>query len=603
MSHPIEAYLGLVSAAPAGFSSDGSTVLVVSNATGMRQLYTVPVEGGALRQVSQFAEPLSSARYIPGGHTVLVSLDVGGNERLQIHRINDDGTGFGPVVQDPAFIHRLGGISRDGRLIAYACNRRNGVAFDIFVRDLATGEERCAWQRGGMCSAAGFSPDGSRVAVIVHSDDRAFDSNLYLVDVASGEAVHVNPHDGEAQVTGPSWLPDGSGFWFAQDQDREFLAPCRYDTGTSTWSVRLETNWDTVCDIDASGRRLLLRRNEDGYDLLEIRDPWTFELLGEVPLPGKGVVVLQDAVSSFGPAFSPDGRYIAFPFVAASEPGDTWLFDTETDALRRLTEMPRAVPAAEMVEPELHRFTSFDGLIVPAFVYRPAETGAQPPVVVLVHGGPESQYLPTFNPVVQYLVSMGYAVVAPNVRGSAGYGKRYVHLDDVEKRLDSVRDLAALHAWLPSVGLDGHRAALMGQSYGGYMVLAGLAFQPDLWAAGVDLYGIANMVSLLENTAPWRRKFREVEYGSLERDRDLLREISPITHIERVRAPLFVIHGANDPRVPISETYQVRDALLARGLRCEMVVYGDEGHGLTRLKNRVDAYPKVAAFLGEVLRG
>jgi len=412
----------------------------------------------------------------------------------------------------------------------------------------------------------------------------------------------VNPHDGEAQCTAPAWLPDGSGFWFATDEGREFLAPCRYNTAAKAWGACLETTWDTVCDVDVPGRRLLLRRNEDGYDVLELRDPWTFEKLGDVPLPGKGIVVLQDAVSAFGPVFSPDGRFIAFPFASAAEPGDTWLFDTETNTLRRLTELPRAVPSTTMVEPELHRFASFDGLSVPAFVYRPVAGDAAPPVVVLVHGGPESQSLPSFNPVVQYLASKGYAVVVPNVRGSTGYGKRYAHLDDVEKRLDSVRDLAALHGWLPSAGLDSRRAALMGQSYGGYMVLAGLAFFPGLWAAGVDLYGIANMESFLVHTAPWRRKFREVEYGSLERDRELLREISPMTHIAAVRAPLFLLHGANDPRVPIGETYQVREALLARGIRCEMVVYDDEGHGLTRLKNRVDAYPKVVAFLDEVLR-
>ncbi len=219
-----------------------------------------------------------------------------------------------------------------------------------------------------------------------------------------------------------------------------------------------------------------------------------------------------------------------------------------------------------------------------------------------IHGGPESQYRPSFAPLTQYLVAQGFAVVAPNVRGSTGYGKRYEHLDDVDKRLDSVADLAALHDWIASTDdLDADRCALYGGSYGGYMVLAGLSMQPDRWAAGVDIVGISSLVTFLENTSPWRRKFREREYGSLEHDRDLLVEASPITHVDRMRAPLFIIHGANDPRVPLGEAEQIHRILTDKGVRCELAVYEDEGHGLAKLANRVDAYPRVARFLHEVL--
>jgi dipeptidyl aminopeptidase/acylaminoacyl peptidase len=597
--HSIEAYLQLKSAAPAGFSADGSRVLVVSNESGMRQLYTVPVAGGAMRRISDFAEPLSSARYIPGTNNVLVQMDTGGNERMQIYRMEDDGNGLAAVVDDPRYIHRLGGVSADGRLIAFASNRRNGTDFDIYTLDLGSGERRCVFDRGGWCAATGFSPDATLVAVLRRSERNA-DNDLHLVDLHSGNVRHVTPHEKESQYSEPSWLPDGTAFYFTANEGREFMSLARSDTAPGTWKVVLDAEWDASCAIDGAGRKLLVQRNVDGYDTLELRDPVTLQVTHAVPLPGKGVVTLTDAVSDFGPQLSPDGRYLAFPFVSAGEPGDTWLFDTKASELRRLTELARGVPRSVMVEPELHRFNSFDGLSVPAFVYRPAGV-TSPPVVVFVHGGPESQYRPVYNPAIQYLVAHGFAVVAPNVRGSTGYGKRYEHLDDVRLRLDSVKDLAALHGWLPSLGVDAGRAALMGQSYGGYMVLAGLAFQPELWAAGVDFYGIANFVSFLENTAPWRRKVREVEYGSLENDREFLREASPLTHVEQVRAPLFLLHGANDPRVPMSETEQIRDALTSRGVACEMVVYADEGHGLTRLKNRLDAYPKVVAFLDRVL--
>jgi len=257
-------------------------------------------------------------------------------------------------------------------------------------------------------------------------------------------------------------------------------------------------------------------------------------------------------------------------------------------------------------EPELHRFESFDGESIPVFLWEPEGDGPFP-VVLTVHGGPESQYrpafLPSFTPLTQHLVSRGYAVAAPNVRGSTGYGKRYEHLDDVRLRLDSVRDLSSLHDWLGTrPRIDAARAVLYGRSYGGYMVLAGLAFQPERWAAGIECVGISNFVTFLENTAPWRRAVREPEYGTLERDREFLIEASPITHVDRIRAPLFIQHGANDPRVPLEETEQIHRVLTEKGIRCELLVHQDEGHAIGKLENRVETFERAVAFLEEVLR-
>jgi dipeptidyl aminopeptidase/acylaminoacyl peptidase len=224
------------------------------------------------------------------------------------------------------------------------------------------------------------------------------------------------------------------------------------------------------------------------------------------------------------------------------------------------------------------------------------------PAVLVVHGGPESQSINDFNPVIQGLVARGYAVAVPNVRGSTGYGRRYYSLDDTIHRLDSVADLAAIHAWLPTIGVDPNRIALWGGSYGGYMVLAGLAFQPDLWACGVDIVGISDLVTFLENTSAYRRSHREREYGSLLHDREFLERASPLRHVERIKAPLFVIHGSNDPRVPLGEAEQIAASLRSRDVPCELHVYPDEGHGLARLANRLDAYPKAFQFLDRHLR-
>ena len=581
-------------AIPANFSPDGRSLAVLSNLTGTHQLYRAPVAGGELEQLTDFSEPVSGG-YLPVGDRLLVRRDEGGNERHQLYLLDAaPDAELEALVVEPEFLHIGASVTRDGRLLAYGCNRHNGRDLDVYLRSLADGDERCVLSLGGWCEPVGFSPDGRWLAVL-RVTERSGDNDLYLVDVRSGEVVHASPHQDDAVFDAPAWLPDGSAAYVPTSTGRDTVGIARYEPGTGSLTYVVESDWDLSCRIDHAGRSLLVEANEDGYSRLELRDPATLAVRAQVPLPGRGVVANAD--------FSLDGRYLAYHFTSPLEPGDVWLYEIETQELRRLTHSPRPVPAEELVDCELHRYTSFDGESIPAFVFRP-QTEGPASVVVEIHGGPEGQRQPMFMPVVQYLVQNGYAVVQPNVRGSTGYGKRYEHLDDVEKRLDSVRDLAALHDWLATdPELDAGRVVLYGGSYGGYMVLAGLAFHPDRWAAGISLVGISSFVTFLENTSEWRRYYREREYGSLERDRDLLHEVSPLTHVDRMAAPLFLIHGANDPRVPLSEAEQIHRELTARGIGCELVVYDDEGHGLQKLKNRLDAYPKAVGFLERVLAG
>jgi dipeptidyl aminopeptidase/acylaminoacyl peptidase len=352
-----------------------------------------------------------------------------------------------------------------------------------------------------------------------------------------------------------------------------------------------ESVWDVELAADDAGRILLAVENADGYSRLQIVGG------DEVELPGRGVVD--------HPVFSPDGTKLAFAFSSPVEPNDVYLYDLASRSLERLTTSPREVDTATLVEPTLHRFESFDGESIPVFLFEPAGDGPFP-VVVTVHGGPESQwrpwYSPAFAPLTQYLVAAGYAVAAPNVRGSTGYGKRYEHLDDIDLRLDSVRDLAGLHAWLSArPEVDGSRAVVYGRSYGGYMVLAALAFQPELWAAGIEAVGISSLVTFLQNTSPYRRAAREREYGSLTRDRDLLERASPLTHIDDVRAPLFIQHGRNDPRVPVSESEHIAAVLREKGIECELLVFDDEGHTVEKLPNRIETFERAVRFLDRVL--
>lgn len=254
--------------------------------------------------------------------------------------------------------------------------------------------------------------------------------------------------------------------------------------------------------------------------------------------------------------------------------------------------------------PELVRYPTFDDREIPAWFFRPEGAGDKPlPAVVIVHGGPESQYRPYFNFLIHYLVHNGYAVLAPNVRGSTGYGKAYSHLDDVEKRMDSVADLAHAAQWLQAQPeIDGERIAVYGGSYGGFMVLSALTTYPGLWAAGVDIVGISNFVTFLENTSDYRRGHREAEYGSLAEDREFLETIAPMKAIDRLEAPLFVIHGANDPRVPLSEAQQLVAALEEREVPVTFLVFDDEGHGLVKRANKMVAFPAVVEFLDRHLK-
>jgi dipeptidyl aminopeptidase/acylaminoacyl peptidase len=273
--------------------------------------------------------------------------------------------------------------------------------------------------------------------------------------------------------------------------------------------------------------------------------------------------------------------------------------------LTRVTTSPREVDASTLVEPVVHRFASFDGESVPVFLFEPEGEGPFP-VVVTVHGGPEAQWKPWFSPafapLTQFLVSRGYAVAAPNIRGSTGYGKRYEHLDDVEKRLDSVEDLRALHAWLSArPNIDGSRSVVYGGSYGGYMVLAALAFQPEIWAAGIERVGIASLVTFLQNTSPYRRAAREREYGSLEHDREFLERASPLSRVDDIRVPLFIQHGRNDPRVPVSESEHIAAVLQAKGVECDLLIFEDEGHTVEKLPNRIESFERAVAFLDRVL--
>jgi dipeptidyl aminopeptidase/acylaminoacyl peptidase len=578
---------------------DSGRLLVGNDRSGTMQLYEVGTDG-SWRALTALDGPVNG-RYLPESRTVVVEHDAGGNERAQLSLIDlasapSDGLpALQPFVHDPRWLHRLAGV-QPGRVL-YLTNRRNGVDFDLVSRQVATGEERVLYDGGGYVLEAEASPDGRWVA-LTRPNAPANSYQLLLVSTSDGHAEELTGWEDDAFMRTPSWLPDSSGLLLSTNSGREMTAVVRYDLATRTWTdVVVDDAHDLVGWTSPDGNHVLVATNDDGAVSLAIHGLADGGLVRVLDLPPGGCPAL---VRVPDPVWSGSGSALAMTYSSPAGPAYAIRCDPATGALTPVRD-PDAPPLPDdLPRPTSHRVPTPDGERIPVFVYRPAD-GGDGSAVLVIHGGPESQSVQQWNPIVAGLVAQGHTVLVPNVRGSTGYGKRWYALDDVRRRLDSVADLAALHDWLPTIGLDPSRAALYGGSYGGYMVLAGLAFQPERWAAGVDIVGIASLVTFLENTSSYRRSHREREYGSLEHDREFLHEASPLTRVDAIHAPLFVIHGANDPRVPLSEAEQLVAALKARDIPCELRVYADEGHGLARQVNQLDAYPPALEFLAKHL--
>ncbi|SDD24195.1 S9 family peptidase [Auraticoccus monumenti] len=537
-----------------------------------------------------------SGRYLPGRRQVVVQHDTGGDELMQLSLLDLDPLpvapagldALTPLVRDPAHMHVLQDVAADA--LVYSTNRRNGVDMDVVVRDLVTGEERTLYDGGGYVAQTVASHDRTSVAVTALSLRPASSLVFLAGERAVGDGAVTDP-DEHALHHSAAWTAGDDALLLASNHDREHTAVLRIGLDGGSWEPLVtddEHDLQLWAAPDASA--MVVGTLVDGALELAVHETdGTLRCRVDQPQPGAAEVVWASDASRFVVTVS-----------SSTAPSSVSSVDARTGVLTPLvaSDVPAHV-AERLVVPTVHRVPTPDGEQVPCFVYRPTRevpevAGAS---VLVVHGGPESMATRLFNPVVQALAATGFTVLVPNVRGSTGYGKRWYSLDDVDLRLDSVADLAALHDWLPELGLDPDRSALWGGSYGGYMVLAGTTMQPERWAAGVDIVGISSLVTFLENTSAYRRAYREREYGSLKHDRELLERASPITYLDQLRAPLFVIHGANDPRVPLSEAEQIAAALAARGIPHELKVYDDEGHGLAKRANRLDAYPAAVEFL------
>ncbi len=593
--YDIERYLSVRSAYGAAFGPDGTLAFRIDT-TGTPQVWTLSEPGAWPEQRTFYDERVTFASWSPERPELAFGMDEGGNERQQLYRLADDGTVENLTRTDAK--HRWGGWSHDGDRLAFASNRREESVFDVYVqgRDERGDDAMLVHEGDGWLSLAGWSPDDDRL--LVHEAHSSFDHDVHVLDLGTGELTRVTDGDDEIRYSSLSWAPDGDGIYCCTDRGADTLYLARLDAAGGALETVVEGgewNVDGVAVDDETGR-LVYSRNVDGYTELTVG-----ELAGETAVETFPEPEVPAGVAG-GVSFDDDAERFALTVTADTENTNVYVVDVESGSAERWTCASTAgIPPETFVASDSVGYETFDGREIPGYYATPPEAPAgETPVVVDVHGGPESQRRPSFSPVKQYLLAHGYAVFEPNVRGSTGYGRAYTHLDDVEKRMDSVADLEAAVEWLadrPEVDPD--RIVAKGGSYGGFMVLAALTEYPELWAAGVDVVGIANFVTFLENTGSWRRELREAEYGSLEADRELLEEISPINHIENVEAPLFVLHGANDPRVPVGEAEQVAERATEQGVPVRKLVFDDEGHGITKLENRIEAYGEIVAFLDE----
>ncbi len=595
----VERYLNIRSAITPELSASGKRLAFRTGITGQNQVWMLDRAGGWPTQVTFGTEPVGSFSWSPVEEDVLIfTRDIGGNERRQLYLANVASGDVRRLTTRDDVIHNWGGWSRDGRRITYSSNERNQAFFDVYVMDVGTGVAKRVLERDGANYSAGFSPDGTHV--LVADVKTPSDTDLWLVD-ADGAAAprRLTPEGRPARYSDGEWTPDGAGLWVVTDRDREFMSLARIDAATGALAFRDSLAWD-IEDLALSddGRMLATVVNEDGRGRLVVRDLRLRSADQSIRLPELPDGTVSDL------AWSRDGARLTFSLSGPQHPSDAWVFDRATNTVTRWTDSWTAgIPRESFVGSRLVHFDSFDGTRIAGFLYLPPGAEGRPvPIVFSVHGGPEEQAKAVFSPLIQYFVQRGLGVYQPNVRGSTGYGKSFSHLDDVGKRLDSVRDLAAAADWLVAQGIaEKGRIAVSGGSYGGYMTLAALAFHPDKWACGVDIVGISNLRTFIANTGAWRRNLRTPEYGDPDKDGAVMDAASPIHRVADIRAPLMVIQGANDPRVPQSEADQMVEAMRARGATVEYLLYPDEGHGLAKLPNRISAYTKMADFYAEHL--
>jgi proline iminopeptidase len=587
----IERYLAPRSHSNPAISPDGSELAWISDETGVGQIWSMALPEGRPKQRLATTEKVGSLAFSPKSRDLVFTMDRGGDERYQLWLLPADAEKPSALTAAPGVVHAWGTWDREGRRIAYASNARAARHMDIYIRALDRQGAECVLEAEGWRQPLSFFPDGQ--SLLVQDNRRGmYDGDLMRLDLESGASELLLPTAGRSHYAAVKWRKDGSGLYLVTNRGRAFHGLARLDLEARELSWLATPDGDVeLLAVAPDDSQLAYAVNIEGYTRLYLHDLTSGEESAlDDPPPGRATSLV----------FSPDGSSLVVALERFTAPPALHRIDLGTRASRPLVADATGLREGDLAEPVIVRVPSFDSRLVPAFLFEPA--GAAPaagrPALAIVHGGPESQFAARWRPLVQHLVRRGWTVVGPNVRGSTGYGREWQSLDDRRLRMDSVKDLKAVHDWLAArPGVDSSRLAVCGESYGGFMVLAAITEYPDDWKVAAEFYGIANFLTLLQTTGPWRRELRAAEYGDPVADRDALESFSPIHKADRIKAPLFIAHGLEDPRVPPGESEMMVSVLRGRGHPHQIVRIEGEGHGFSRQHNRLRVFPALVRFL------
>jgi dipeptidyl aminopeptidase/acylaminoacyl peptidase len=577
------------------FSPDASRIAFISDLSGTPQVWTVSVNGGWPERVTAFPDQVTSAWWSPVDDRIAVEVAPGGGLNQQVYTVRADGSDVRRLTPGGSENNRLVRWSRDGRTFFVASSRDDPSHFDIFAIDLDTGAWRPIARTRGISNLTHLSQDGRR-ALLNRTVARG-DSNIYLLELERGEETLLTPHHGQSIFAFARFGADGA-VWLASDDGRERFALARI----------------AMHDGQPGQLEYVAARDDADLEGFGLNDAGTTAVIGW-NVAGKSELEFVDLPTrrrTLGPRLpheisadvwcSADGSRFVVVATGAAAPVDIWIAPPGAE-LRQITHSPHpGVDLATLIRPRLERFKAHDGLELTGWMYIPRDFRAPGPCVLSFHGGPEAQERPFLNHTYQGLLANGIAVFAPNVRGSSGFGKTFVHLDDGPKRVDGVRDIQACvdHVVHTAVA-DPKRIGITGLSYGGYMTMAGITEFPDAFAGAVCVCGIVNFLTFFKHTQPWMAAISKSEYGDPDTQRELLEALSPINKLDNVKTPLLVLHGANDTNVPLVEAEQMVDELRKRKVPVEAVIFPDEGHGFTKTVNRTRAAVETVRWFAKYL--
>ena len=598
--YSIEQFLDTVSIAGASFSSDESRILFSSNKTGIWNVYSVPAAGGDWTQMTNSTTDSTYAvGYFPHDNRILLTRDQGGNELNHLYVRTADGRER-DLTPGAKLKATFAGWTPDGSAFFVTSNERDPRFFDIYRYDATTYERTLFYRNEGGYFPA-FVSDDERWVALARPNTTA-DSDIYVWDAQKREVRHLSPHTGDAQYSPAAFDPASKHLYYLTNDGGEFMRVRRSALAGGRHEDVDKADWDIISTgFSEKGRYRVTAVNEDGRVVVKVVETATGK---PVQLPS-----IPDGNVS-GIVISRSESKLALHLNSDRSPNDLYVLQIGGGTAKRLTtSLSEAIDPADLVDSQVVRFKARDGMTIPNILYKPhqATSANKAPALVWVHGGPGGQTTSSYSSVIQYLANHGYVVLGINNRGSSGYGKTFYAADNRKHGREPLWDCVDAKKYLASLPyVDGDRIGIIGGSYGGYMVLAALAFQPEAFDAGVDIFGVSNWVRTLEGIPAWweaQRKALYAEIGDVKADAQMLRDISPVFHAEKIRNPLLVLQGANDPRVIKAESDDIVAAVKKNGVPVEYIVFPDEGHGFSKKKNQIEGYGAVLRFLDQHLKG